>query len=182
MWRLYRNLKMQKQKWASFINATGGGVATGGRVGAGGRQTEWGWCFWRGQVLGRGRVEMEGTCPHRGDHEQGTMCIHSVDGGGEGRQKPLPAGEETCRRLIGSQASGSGGRDLWGLTPGGHACCQWRQWKNVFRFVGVQKLHHLPTVLRRETAQIILSNLELSLLSQHRTKRLQWTLKPLKHR
>ena len=92
MWRLYRNLKMQKQKWASFVNATGGGVATGGRVDAGGRQTAWGWCFWRGQVLGRGRVEMEGTRPHRGDHEEGAMCIHSVDGGG--RQTETPA----CRR------------------------------------------------------------------------------------
>ena len=40
------------------------------------------------------------------------LCAYTVLMEGEGRQKPLPAGEETCRRLIGSHPSGSGGQDL----------------------------------------------------------------------
>lgn len=42
----------------------------------------------------------------------------------------------------------------------------------VFRFAGVQKLSTYIPFLRKETAQIIVTNLKLSLLTQPRTERL----------
>lgn len=40
------------------------------------------------------------------------LCAYTLLMEGEGRRKPLPSGKETCRRLIGSHPSGSGGWDL----------------------------------------------------------------------
>ena len=138
-----------------IISASGGGARAGqqGRCrerAAGAQRRGWRFLLKGPQGTGRAGAELRAgvqwglkAC----EHTPGMMGRHLQ----EKKSKPAPAMPEVDREDL----------HLVSMPVVG-----------VFRFAGVQKLSAYVLFLRKETAQIILTNLKLSLLTQPRTKRL----------